>query len=76
MSDPLREPTFLILAALALQPLHGYATIGEVAGLSGGRLSRALGTLYGALDRLAAEGPLELHREEVAWTAGCAVTTG
>ena len=33
MRDPLREPTFLILAALAPQPLHGYAIIGEVADL-------------------------------------------
>ena len=44
MTDPLREPTFLILAALAPQPLHGYAIIGEVADLSGGRLAlRAAG---------------------------------
>jgi DNA-binding PadR family transcriptional regulator len=65
MSDPLREPTFLILAALAPQPLHGYAIIGEVAGLSGGRLSLRPGTLYGALDRLATEELLEPDREEV-----------
>ena len=65
MSDPLREPTFLILAALAPQPLHGYALIGEVAALSGGRLSLRPGTLYGALDRLAAEGLLEADREEM-----------
>ncbi len=65
MSDPLREPTFLILAALAPQPLHGYAIIGEVADLSGGRLTLRPGTLYGALDRLAGEGLLESDREEV-----------
>jgi DNA-binding PadR family transcriptional regulator len=65
MSDPLREPTFLILAALAPQPLHGYAIIGEVADLSGGRLALRPGTLYGALDRLAEEGLLESDREEV-----------
>jgi DNA-binding PadR family transcriptional regulator len=65
MSDPLREPTFLILAALAPQPLHGYAIIGEVAELSGGRLSLRPGTLYGALDRLADEELLEPDREEV-----------
>ena len=65
MSDPLREPTFLILAALAPQPLHGYAIIGEVADLSGGRLALRPGTLYGALDRLADEGLLESDREEV-----------
>ncbi|HEY7918129.1 MAG TPA: PadR family transcriptional regulator [Streptosporangiaceae bacterium] len=65
MTDPLREPTFLILAALAPQPLHGYAIIGEVADLSGGRLALRPGTLYGALDRLAEEGLLESDREEV-----------
>jgi DNA-binding PadR family transcriptional regulator len=65
MGDALREPTFLILAALAPQPLHGYAIIGEVAALSGGRLELRPGTLYGALDRLAAEGLLEPDREEV-----------
>ena len=65
MTDPLREPTFLILAALAPQPLHGYAIIGEVADLSGGRLALRPGTLYGALDRLADDGLLESDREEV-----------
>jgi DNA-binding PadR family transcriptional regulator len=65
MGDALREPTFLILAALAPQPLHGYAIIGEVGALSGGRLELRPGTLYGALDRLAAEGMLETDREEV-----------
>lgn len=64
MRDALREPTFLILAALAPQPLHGYAIIGEVADLSGGRLALRPGTLYGALDRLAEEGLLEPDREE------------
>ncbi len=55
----------MILAALAPQPLHGYAIIGEVAELSGGRLALRPGTLYGALDRLAEEGLLEPDREEV-----------
>jgi DNA-binding PadR family transcriptional regulator len=65
MHDPLREPTFLILAALAPQPLHGYAIIGEVDELSGGRMTLRPGTLYGALDRLADERLLEPDREEV-----------
>ncbi len=65
MSDPLREPTFLILAALAPQPLHGYAIIGEVDALSEGRLSLRPGTLYGALDRLAEEGLVEPDHEEI-----------
>jgi DNA-binding PadR family transcriptional regulator len=65
MRDPLREPTFMILTALAPQPLHGYAIIGEVAELSGGRLTLRPGTLYGALDRLGEEGLLEPDHEEV-----------
>ena len=65
MRDPLREPTFLILAALAPQPLHGYGIIGEVAELSGGRMTLRAGTLYGALDRLGEEGLLEPDHEEV-----------
>lgn len=65
MSDPIREPTFLILAALAPEPLHGYAIIREVDLLSGGRLSLRPGTLYGALDRLADEGLVTQDREEV-----------
>ena len=75
MSDPLREPTFLILAALAPQPLHGYAIIGEVADLSGGRLALRPGTLYGALDRRLTRGCSS--RTGKKWSmAGCAATTG
>lgn len=64
MDTPLREPTFLILTALAREPMHGYAIIGEVAALSDGRLSLRPGTLYGALDRLTDAGLVELDREE------------
>ncbi|MFC7546222.1 PadR family transcriptional regulator [Plantactinospora sp. GCM10030261] len=65
MSTPLREPTFLILTALAREPMHGYAIIGEVATLSDGRLALRPGTLYGALDRLGDDGLVEIDREEV-----------
>ncbi|WP_212821221.1 PadR family transcriptional regulator [Polymorphospora rubra] len=65
MSTPLREPTFLILTALARGPMHGYGIIGEVAELSGGRLAMRPGTLYGALDRLTDEGLVAADREEV-----------
>ncbi|MEV0730103.1 helix-turn-helix transcriptional regulator [Polymorphospora sp. NPDC050346] len=65
MSTPLREPTFLILTALAGGPMHGYGIIGEVAELSGGRLAMRPGTLYGALDRLTDEGLVAADREEV-----------
>ncbi|MCF6742927.1 PadR family transcriptional regulator [Blastococcus sp. KM273128] len=59
------EPAFLVLAALADRPRHGYGVIGEVEQLSGGRVRLRVGTLYGVLDRLAAEGAIEPEREEV-----------
>ncbi|MBF9130425.1 PadR family transcriptional regulator [Plantactinospora sp. S1510] len=62
---PLREPTFLILTALAREPMHGYGIVSEVAALSDGRLALRPGTLYGALDRLTDEGLVEPDREEV-----------
>src|SRR5689334_24487323 len=62
----MREPTFLILTALVGQPKHGYGVIQEVAELSAGRVSLLPGTLYTALDRLAAQGLVERDREEVA----------
>jgi DNA-binding PadR family transcriptional regulator len=60
----MREPTFLILTALAAGPRHGYGVIKDVAELSDGRTSLLAGTLYTALDRLTAEGLVELDREE------------
>lgn len=62
---PLTEPTFFVLAALADQPRHGYGVIAEVQGLSGGRVTLRVGTLYGVLDRLVAEGQVAPDREEV-----------
>ncbi|WP_250003723.1 helix-turn-helix transcriptional regulator [Actinoplanes sp. M2I2] len=65
METPLREPTFLILTALAAEPLHGYGLIHEVARLSDDRVSLRPGTLYGALDRLLDAGLVTVEREEV-----------
>lgn len=65
METPLREPTFLILTALAGEPLHGYGLIAEVGRLSDGRIVLRPGTLYGALDRLVDAGLVETDREEV-----------
>jgi PadR family transcriptional regulator PadR len=48
----MREPTFLVLAALADGRKHGYALIAEAAELSDGRVQLKVGTLYAALDRL------------------------
>lgn len=61
----LREPTFLILAALAVRPLHGYGVIQEVATLSDDRVALQAGTLYAALERLVAEGLVEPDHEEL-----------
>jgi DNA-binding PadR family transcriptional regulator len=61
----LREPTFLILAALAPEPLHGYGIIQAVERLSAGRVRVRAGTLYTALDRLVRDGALAVDREEV-----------
>jgi DNA-binding PadR family transcriptional regulator len=61
----MREATFLILTALADQPRHGYGIIQEVTLLSGGRVTLLPGTLYTALDRLAAQGLVELSHEQV-----------
>src|SRR5689334_8406297 len=62
----MREPTFLILTALAGGPRHGYGIIQEVGALSSGRVTLLPGTLYTALDRLAAQGLVERDREEIA----------
>ena len=62
--DRLQEPSFLILTALAGEPRHGYALLTDVADLSGGAVVLRVGSLYGALDRLAREGLIEVDREE------------
>jgi len=61
----LTEPAFFVLTALAGAPRHGYGIVGEVAELSQGRVRLKIGTLYGVLNRLVAEGMVELDREEV-----------
>lgn len=61
----LSEQAFLVLTALAEQPLHGYAIVRAVEGLSEGRVRLRVGTLYGVLDRLVADGWAEPDREEV-----------
>jgi PadR family transcriptional regulator PadR len=62
---PLREPTYFVLASLADGPLHGYGIITRAEGLSHGRVRLATGTLFTALDRLAAEGYVRLVSDEV-----------
>ena len=61
----MREPTYFVLVSLLDGPLHGYAIIERTVELSGGPVRLATGTLYTALDRLTAEGYVELVREEI-----------
>ena len=61
----MREPTYLVLASLLDGPLHGYAIIQRAEHLSGGQVRLATGTLYTALDRLTADGFVELVSEEI-----------
>jgi PadR family transcriptional regulator PadR len=61
----MREPTFMVLAALANGPKHGYALIKEADELSHGRVQLKVGTLYSALDRLQAEGLVTTSGEEI-----------
>ena len=63
-APPMREPTYFVLAALLQGPLHGYAIMKRAGELSGGRVRLATGTLYTALDRLTAEGHVEMVSEE------------
>lgn len=59
------EPAFLVLTALVNEPRHGYGIAQEVERLSDGRVQLKIGTLYGVLDRLAADEMVALDREEV-----------
>ncbi|WP_285617434.1 PadR family transcriptional regulator [Actinoallomurus iriomotensis] len=59
------EATYFILAALLDGPLHGYGIIKRAGEQSDGRVRPAVGTLYGALDRMAAGGLIAVDREEV-----------
>jgi DNA-binding PadR family transcriptional regulator len=63
--DSLSEQSFLILAALADQPRHGYGLVTEVAAMSEGRVQLRASTLYAALERLAARDLVAPDRDEV-----------
>src|SRR3712207_1689375 len=64
-TDEMREPRFLLLAALAGGRQHGYSLLRAVAMLSRGRVRLRPGSLYGALDRLTREGLVEGAGTEV-----------
>jgi DNA-binding PadR family transcriptional regulator len=61
----MQETTFLILTALADGPQHGYGIIQDVGRISAERVTLRAGTLYGALERLDADGLIAVDREEV-----------
>jgi DNA-binding PadR family transcriptional regulator len=65
MTPRVQEPSFLILTALAQEPLHGYVLLRRVEELSDGRVRLRAGTLYAALDRLVGEGLVAIDGEEV-----------
>ena len=60
----LRPASYFVLAALLDGPLHGYAISSRAAELSGNEVRLTAGTLYGALDRMAARGLVEIDGEE------------
>jgi PadR family transcriptional regulator, regulatory protein PadR len=60
----LRPASYFVLASLLDGPLHGYAISTRAAELSEGEVRLTAGTLYGALDRMAARGLVEIDREE------------
>lgn len=61
----MREPTFLMLSALAGGRKHGYAIITDAAEASSGRVQLKPGTLYTALDRLVEAGLVVRAGDEV-----------
>ncbi|OJX77042.1 PadR family transcriptional regulator [Leifsonia sp. 71-9] len=65
MTIELREPSFLLLTALADGPKHGYALLSEVSELSEGRLRLKVGSLYAMIERLEAGGLVVHQRDEV-----------
>ncbi|MGH8995099.1 MAG: PadR family transcriptional regulator [Acidimicrobiales bacterium] len=65
MSSEIREPTYLVLTALAGGRRHGYGLIRDIEGISEGKVRLRAGTLYATLDRLASDGLVEVAGEEV-----------
>ncbi|MFI9628080.1 PadR family transcriptional regulator [Streptomyces sp. NPDC052042] len=61
----LTEPQYFILVALMDGPLHGYGIIKAAEQATDGRLRIAVGTLYGALERMERSGLIVTDREEI-----------
>jgi DNA-binding PadR family transcriptional regulator len=61
----LTESQYFLLAALLDGPLHGYGIIKATEQATDGRLRLAVGTLYGALERLERAGLVASDHEEI-----------
>lgn len=61
----MQELALLLLTTLANESRHGYAIAQEVKVITDGRVAPRTGALYGALDRLLADGLIEVEREEI-----------
>jgi len=61
----LQQPAVFVLASLLDGPLHGYGIKQRCEEISGGRVRLAIGTLYGAIDRLGDAGLLEFDHEDI-----------
>jgi DNA-binding PadR family transcriptional regulator len=59
MSDPLSEPVFQIMLALASRPLHGLGVAAEVESRTIGRVVLGASTLYTAIARMRDDGWIE-----------------
>ncbi|MFF0218551.1 PadR family transcriptional regulator [Streptomyces vinaceus] len=59
------ESQYFILAALQRGPLHGYGIIKAAAQVTDGRVKLAVGTLYGALERMERSGWVASDHEEI-----------
>jgi PadR family transcriptional regulator, regulatory protein PadR len=60
----LRPASYFVLASLLDGPLHGYAIAARAEELSEGDVRLTAGTLYGALERMAGRGLVQLDHEE------------
>ena len=62
-SMPMTEAMYYILLAVT-RPCHGYAMMGRIHDLSGGRLEMGPGTLYGVLTRMKKDGWIDLREDD------------
>lgn len=59
----LRPASYFVLASLLDGPLHGYAIAARARDLSEGEVRLTAGTLYGALERMAERGLVQVDHE-------------